>query len=265
MLVPQASPWADTPSPIRLVPHRAVYELSLAASRGARTIESARGRIVFEFTGDACDGYALKFRQVTVLQSAESGEKTSDLRTANFESGDGKTFRFRNDTDQGGQKQTTDGEATRRDGSPLSVRLKSPKRGQHALDGGAVFPNTQMRDLIEAARAGKSTLSERVFDGSDDGQKVYETLSIIGKRIEPGKTDGMEEAAKQDGLATLPRWPVTISYFPLGRNDGTPVYTLSFDLYDNGVSRSLKLDYGDFALKGEMSRLDLLPVSRCSR
>ena len=248
-----------------LAPHRAVYDLTLAASRGARTIESARGRIAFDFTGDACEGYALKFRQVTVLESAESGTKTSDLRTANFESGDGKTFRFRNDTGSGeGSSQSVDGNAEKK-ASALAVRLKTPKRDNVSLDGEAVFPNTQMKDLIAAANAGKSTLSMKIFDGSDDGRTVYETLSVIGARIEPGKVDGLEEPAKQDGLAKLARWPVTMSYFKPGRKDETPVYVLGFDVYENGVSRALRLDYGDFALKGEMTRLELLPEKPCQR
>ena len=249
-----------------LAPHRAVYDLSLASSRGARTVESARGRIAFDFTGDACEGYALKFRQVTVIESGESGTKTSDLRTANFESGDGKTFRFRNDTGTGeGPGQSVDGNAERKPNGPLSVRLKSPKRDSVSLDGETVFPNTQMRELIAAAEAGRSTLSMKIFDGSDDGRTVYETLSVIGKRIPPGDVGAMEEAAKQDGLAKLARWPVTMSYFKLGRKDETPVYTLSFDVYENGVSRALRLDYGDFALKGEMTRLELLPEKPCAR
>ncbi len=37
----------------------------------------------------------------------------------------------------------------------------------------------------------------------------------------------------------------------------TPIYTLSFDLYENGVSGRIKLDYGDFALAGVMTTLDL--------
>ncbi len=249
-----------------LAPHRAVYDLSLATSRGARTVESARGRIAFDFTGDACEGYALKFRQVTVIDSAESGTKTSDLRTANFESGDGKSFRFRNDTGTGeGPGQSVDGNAERKPNAPLAVRLKTPKRDSASLDGEAVFPNTQMRDLIAAAQAGRTTLSMKIFDGSDDGRTVYETLSVIGKRIEPGEVQALEEPAKQGGLAKLARWPVTMSYFKLGRKDETPVYTLSFDLYENGVSRALRLDYGDFALKGEMTRLELLPEKPCQR
>jgi hypothetical protein len=249
-----------------LAPHRAVYDLSLASSRGARTIESARGRIAFDFTGDACEGYTLKFRQVTVIESAESGTKTSDLRTANFESGDGKSFRFRNDTGSGeGAGQSVDGSAERKANGPLSVRLRTPKRDNVSLDGEAVFPNTQMRDLIAAARAERTTVSMKLYDGSDDGRTIYETLSVIGKRIEPGKADGLEEAAKQEGLAKLARWPVTMSYFKPGKKDETPVYTLSFDLYENGVSRALRLDYGDFALKGEMTRLELFPEKPCAR
>jgi hypothetical protein len=251
--------------PPRLAPHRAVYDLSLATSKGARTVESARGRIAFDFTGDACEGYALKFRQVTVIESGESGTKTSDLRTANFESGDGKTFQFRNDSATGeGPGQSVDGNAERK-ANGLAVRLKSPKRENVSLDGEAVFPNTQMRDLIVAAKAGKSTVSMRMFDGSDDGRTVYETLSVIGKRIAPGVVEGLEEPAKQEGLAKLARWPVTMSYFKPGKSDQTPVYVLGFDLYENGVSRALRLDYGDFALKGEMTRLELLPEKPCQR
>jgi hypothetical protein len=50
---------------------------------------------------------------------------------------------------------------------------------------------------------------------------------------------------------------VTISYFTQGDGDRTPVYTISFELYENGISRALKLDYGDFALKGDLQSLQV--------
>ena len=46
----------SAPSRIQLVPHRAVYDLSLTRSTGSRGVESATGRIAMEFGGDACDG-----------------------------------------------------------------------------------------------------------------------------------------------------------------------------------------------------------------
>ena len=252
---------AQTPSgdQIRLAPHRAVYDLSLVRSRGMRGIESASGRIAYELTGNGCEGYALKFRQVTILQSAETGTRTSDLRTASFESGDGKNYRFRNDSVTRGTSKTVDGVAERRPGPSLSIKLNSPRRQNVSANGEAIFPNSQMRDIIAAARAGQSMLQMKLFDGSDDGRKVYETLAVIGHEIKPGNDEGLEEAAKQEGLAKLSRWPVVLSYFGPGRADAAPSYTLSFDLYDNGVSRALKLDYGEFALQGELVRADLLP------
>jgi hypothetical protein len=40
---------------------------------------------------------------------------------------------------------------------------------------------------------------------------------------------------------------------------------LSFDLYENGISRALRLDYGDFILAGEMSSLELLSEPACAK
>ena len=75
-LAPAAASAQSTGS-VRLVPHRAVYDLSLARAAGSsRSIDSASGRIAFDFGGDACDGYTLKYRQVTVLESGESGQRT---------------------------------------------------------------------------------------------------------------------------------------------------------------------------------------------
>jgi hypothetical protein len=270
---------------VHLAPHRAVYDLSLSGSSGTRAVESARGRIVFDFTGDACKGYALQYRQVTVLESSESGSRTSDLRNTTFESGDGRSFRFRTQSDLNGKTTApVDGNAERGE-KGLSVSLKQPKRGEMSVSGEVLFPAAHMKRLIEAARAGQSTVAVKVFDGSDDGRKVYDTLAVIGAQRTSAKPEpkvetrpdaaGAQpadapapkpvpvEAALRDGaMATMPHWPVTLSYFSPGEGERTPVYVLAFDLYENGVSAALRLDYGEFSLKGELSRIDLLPESK---
>ena len=58
---------------------------------------------------------------------------------------------------------------------------------------------------------------------------------------------------------------MTLSYFAPGEGERTPVYTISFELYDNGVSRALRLDYGDFILTGELQNLQLQAESACPR
>jgi hypothetical protein len=250
----------------RLAQHRAVYDLSLAKSEGgSRGVESARGRIALDFAGDACEGYATKYRQVTVLESGESGTRTSDLRTTSFESADEKSFQFKTENSSDRRaSETLDGRAEQRSGA-VAVSLRQPKREDYTLPGEGFFPTAHMKRLIEAARAGERTASIKVFDGSDDARKVYDTLAVIGARLDPSASQPAEAPLRQPALAKVPRWPVTLSYFGPGEGERTPIYVLSFELYENGVSGALRLDYGSFALKGEVTSFEILPGNACSR
>ena len=255
---PQAPAARSGEVPIRLANHRAVYDLSLARSGGTRAVEGVRGRIVLDFSGDACRGYAIQTRQVTVLASAESGDRTSDLRNTTYESGDGKSLRFKTGTSlNGAAAPSVDGSAeTGADG--VTVRLKEPKRDQYTADGTVLFPSLHMRRLIQAARAGEPTLAVKLFDGSDDGRKVYDTLAVIGRpALKPAAAQPDRDRPLREGeYASMRRWPVTLSYFTQGQGERTPIYTLSFDLYENGISGGLHLDYGEFAIDGTMTSLE---------
>ena len=77
-----------------LASHRAVYELKLAQTRGKSATVSARGRILYDFSGNACEGYVLQFRQVSELDNGEGKITLSDLRATTWEEGTGKSFRF---------------------------------------------------------------------------------------------------------------------------------------------------------------------------
>ncbi|MGH6842036.1 MAG: EipB family protein, partial [Methylocella sp.] len=65
-----------------LVPHRAVYELTLLKSVGSKSPTAAHGLIAFDFNGSACDGYVQNFRQLTELQPAEGPTRVSDMHSA---------------------------------------------------------------------------------------------------------------------------------------------------------------------------------------
>jgi len=129
-----------------------------------------------------------------------------------------------------------------------------------------VFPTEHVRRVIEAAEAGKTLLELSVFDGSESGDKVFSTLAVIGNVIGPGEKLPDDAAAGNPALAGLKRWPVTISYFEQGSaktGEQTPAYAIGFELYENGVSRALALDYGDFVVSGVMSQLELKEATSC--
>src|SRR5882672_8754477 len=78
--------------------HQALYELKLVKSRGSNSINGARGRILYNFSGSACEGYTSEFRQVSELDSGEGKLTLSDLRSHSWEDAAGKSYRFKIDT-----------------------------------------------------------------------------------------------------------------------------------------------------------------------
>ena len=128
-----------------------------------------------------------------------------------------------------------------------------------------VFPSDHMRRIIEAAREGKNILELPVYDGSEKGEKVYDTLTVIGPVIAPNERVPNDAAAGKAALASLKRWPVTVSYFDKTTRSGdpTPVYAIKFEVYENGVSRALVLDYNDFAISGELTAIELRDTAPC--
>jgi hypothetical protein len=258
---------AGTPAEAATVfaPHRAVYDLKLVRSMGKR-VESVRGRILYDFSGSPCEGYALTFRQVSEVDNGEGKVSLSDLRSATWEEGDAKSFRFNSENKVNDETvDTVDGNAGR-DSSGVSVKLSKPKAKTFDLDAKIAFPTEHLRRIIEAAEAGKSLLELSVFDGTESGDKVYSTLAVIGRVINPGEKLPDDAAAGNATLAGLRRWPVNISYFDQGSprtGEQTPAYAIGFELYENGVSRALSLNYGDFVVAGTMSSFELRDAAAC--
>ena len=194
-------------SPVQLAPHRAVYDLSLMRAGSSNGVENARGRIAMEFGGDACDGYTLKYRQVTILNGSESGSNTLDIQTATYEAGDGRSMHFKSTSFRQGMLKDgeVDGDAKLTAQGDLNVDLKQPKKTVFGSTGETVFPTEHLKRLIEAGRRGDTTLSIRVYDGSNKGDKVYDTLALIGRRIEPGAAlTSVEEPAEAEALGPGP-------------------------------------------------------------
>ena len=249
---------------VPLVAHRASYRIVLFKSTGTKSPTSARGRVSYEFTGSACEGYSQIFRQITELQPAEGATRSSDMRSATFEDGDEKSFSFDvKSTSDSNPPEVVDGHAVKKGNDVLAIQLSKPSSQTVDVDNAVLFPTAHLKRILAAAKAGQHILGVKVFDGSDDGKKVYDTTTIIGRPI-AAPADDMG-AAHVVAMDSMRRWPVSISYFEEGRKDESPAYSLGFELYENGVSRALRFDYGDFVLGGELATLELLPTNDCTR
>jgi hypothetical protein len=247
--------------------HQALYDLSLVKSRGSNSINNARGRILYNFSGSACEGYTSEFRQVSELDSGEGKVTLSDLRSTSWEDGAGKSYRFKIDARMNDADSSPVDGIAERNGDHITVKLNQPETKTFTLDGATVFPTEQIQRIIAAAREGKSVLELMVYDGSDNGEKVYNTLSVIGQPIHGDHTTAPDPSTANDVMKSLTRWPVTVSYYDRDAKakDGeqTPVYAMSFELFENGVSRALVLDYNDFVISGALGKFDVKDSKPC--
>jgi len=261
-----AAPAADQ---VTLAPHRAIYDLKLAKSKTSGGIQGVRGRILYDFSGNACDGYDLQFRQVSELDSGEGKAALSDLRSTTWEDGAAKKFRFNSENVVNDKRTDIVNGRADRNADVVAVNLNKPKEKTLTVPVGSVFPTEHMRRIIVAARAGKTILEFPVYDGSETGEKLYNTLTVIGRALAPGEKPPTDATAKVPAFAKLTRWPVTISYFEKldtkteGEGEQTPVYSISFELYENGISRALVLNYNDFSISGELTSLEMKKEKAC--
>lgn len=244
-----------------LAAHRAVYDLVLKHAADSSGIDDMYGRMVYEFTGSACKGYNVSFRFVTAVDMG--GEKRlTDQRTLTFEDLPKGRFQFETKSYTNDKlSQDVRGEATSRQ-SGLEVRLQEPDRKKLELAKSS-FPTEQMLEVIDKARKGVHMFETRVFDGSDSGDKSLYTTTVVGGLVKPGKDTGDDDAGAAGVLAHDAYWPVTVAYFDdTPGKDVLPTYRVSFKLYENGITRDLTMDYGDFVLSGKLAELDLLKTDQ---
>jgi len=241
---------AGIAAPVPLIQHRAVYDLNLSDASDRSGITGISGRMVYEIRGSACDGYTVRFRYVTQSDTREATQIT-DQQTTTFEDADGKSFSFatKSYTDQNLDKELR-GNATR---EPEGVKIQIDKPEPKSLElQPTQFPTQHLVDLIQRAKAGETFYETSIFDGSEDADKAMTTTVIVGKQATTTSNDPERKALNT--LSTEKFWPVDIAYFDETSESGedTPDYRISFKLYENGLTRDLEMDYGDFVIRGQL-------------
>src|SRR5262245_36123874 len=167
----------STVKEVVFAPHRAIYDLSLDNAQSGSGVSGVNGRIVYELSGNACEGYAQSMRFVTQTLNQEGEMQTTDLRTSSWEEVPARKLRFSTSTFQNEiPAEQTQGVATRAQGSGgATVAIAKPEKREAKLAGDIYFPIQHSMAIIQAARAGRTILAADLFDGSETGDKIYAT------------------------------------------------------------------------------------------
>ncbi|APH72485.1 cell envelope integrity EipB family protein [Aquibium oceanicum] len=243
-----------------LTPHRAVYDIVLDEASDRSGITGLNGRMVYEFNGSECEGYTVTFRFVTQIDTSETSRVT-DQQTTTYEDPGGTSFDFatKSYVDQSLDREIR-GSAHKADGSTI-VDIDKPQDSEVTLDA-TQFPTQHLVELIRKAEAGETFYETNLFDGSEDADRIMTTTVIIGKESTTSKED--EEFSVAKAIEPEKFWPVSIAYFDLDKADGeeVPDYRIDFKLHENGITRDLVMDYGDFSMKGKLVDLAVFDMPK---
>ncbi|MCH7957603.1 MAG: DUF1849 family protein [Proteobacteria bacterium] len=249
---------AAAPAAAGLVPHRAIYSVKLESVRANAGFVDVRGaaKIVLEKT---CDGWIMTQELTMDMGTAAGGTVKQDIRSAGWESLDGKSYRFAVRHTMGRQVEGFKGEARLgAAGKPGKATFKVPPGKTMVLPEGTLFPAAHTAWLIERALAGDRQAPGIVFDGSD-GQGARKVIAFIGPRVESGRH-------RNKGLGALvqrPGWNIRMAYYPLDSRAPAPEYEIEVLQLDNGVAPRVVVDYPQLTVVMTMEKIEAIPAPRC--
>lgn len=242
----------------RLLPHRAVYALSLGDLRSSSTLADAVGRFEFEWS-DVCDGWTVDQRFRLALLYEDGVPVTFGWSLSSWESKDGRRYRFfirRFDAE--GELESVRGEAELGpDGSGTAV-FHDPERREVALPAGTLFPTHHTRHVLQQAEVGAAPLWTQVFDGSG-GEGPFGVSAVLSRSLPPGAPAQLASPL----LKGVPSWRVSLAYYGPEPDRLAPEQEQNLRLFANGVVDEMQLDYGDFALEADLAELTPLPRPDC--
>ncbi|HEY1260677.1 MAG TPA: cell envelope integrity EipB family protein [Stellaceae bacterium] len=241
-----------------IAPHRALYTMTLGSARTDSGIVDARGTMDYEW-GETCDGWTVEQRYRLRMRYADARDVDIASSFVTWESKDGLRYRFN-------QKETRNGEVDQeiRGEAQLDGRGKGgvaefskPQQQTMKLAPGVLFPSAHTILLIDKARAGENFISRLVFDGAAD-ENAVQVSAVIGGKVPP------DPALSQFGpLVERPGWRIRLAFFPADPNAEEPDYELGMRLLDDGVSRDMVIDYGDYSIRAKLDDIEALTRPHC--
>lgn len=238
-----------------LAPHRAVYDMSLHATRPSSGIVGASGSMAYKFA-DACDGWTVENRTALSFSYNEGNQVATVWEFVTWESKDGLRYRFHvRSVRDGAVVEEVEGQA-RLDsrGGAGTARFTKPQEMTIKLPKGTLFPTEHTLRAIQRAEAGDKMFLRTIFDGTGtDGP--FEVNAVIGPRQAPSGEEQLIRGA--------PSWRMNMAFFPAADKNATPDYEVGLRYFSNGIAKDVLQNFGDFSLRARLDKLEPLPKPDC--
>ena len=252
--------WAGSASAVEITAHRALYTMTLGGSKTDSGVTGAHGEMGYQW-GETCDGWTVEQRYELTINYSESQDVNIVSNFVTWESKDGLRYRFNQKESRNGTVNEEIRGSAQLDGPGKggAVTFEKPQPQTMKLPAGTLFPSSHTILLIEKAQAGENFISRQVFDGATAEGAVL-VSAVIGLKIDP---DADPKDKLTDAILQRPGYRVRLAFFPADTRTEKPDYELGMLLLDNGISRDMTIDYGDYTIKAKLNKIEPLGKPHC--
>jgi hypothetical protein len=245
---------------VDLLPHRAVYAMSLGDRDGGGDIVRAAGQMVYRFA-ETCDGWTVENKTLLSLSYEDGRDVKTRWSFASFETLDGGRYQFSSRYDQDGEtleELRGVAEQPEHDGQPKEAVFAEPNDHLVPLPDGTVFPTDHIKEMIQAANEGQQTVSRVVFDGASLKNPYFVNAVITRKPAE-----GLEKLAASTGLPELPSWKIRMAFFLYDADAELPEFEIEALYRADGVADEIVQHFDDFSLRVRLKSIEVLDRPDC--
>lgn len=248
---------SDPATILGFVPHRAVYEVSLAETRSGSQVTNVSGEMVYAWQ-PSCEGWSSNHDFQITYEYVDGPAVQVESNFTTFEPFDGKTFQFASQRKNDGQiYEEIRGKAALDDKLKGSAVYTIPEGLNISLPDNTFFPMHHTLQVIEKIKKGDKIYNAVIFDGSDKDGPV-EVNAVLGKEA-IGMAGLDNPGAHLDlGLLNTKSWSVRLAFFPLNSDQEHADYEMDLTLYENGIVSDMQIEYDDFSVRQELVRLEKL-------
>ncbi len=243
------------PATAELVPHRAIYSLSLGDTDKPGQFLDVGGtvRTTLEKT---CDAW-ITVEHVNMQVTTQTGGRfEQNLTYTGWESHDGKRYRFAARTISNGEDKKFRGAARLDAQNAGEAVYTKPNKLTMKLPPGTQFYWGLTAWLIKQAEAGASRAEAVVFDGTDEDGPQRAIAFIIPFSKKKAKHS-------LGPLLDRPGWTMRIAFYPIDGLSAVPDYEVQAVVLDNGVTPNMELVFTSFTAIQTLEKIEALDPPKC--
>jgi hypothetical protein len=250
---------AATDLDLPLIPHRAIYSMSLIKTPDNRGLSNVRGVMTYEFN-DQCDAWTIESKVYLNLQYANQPAIENIRSMVTWESKDGLKFNFRSkDVSNGKLTEEIKGSAIMY-GNGLGglVEYTDPSLRKVFLPPGTLFPTAHIQNLITHASGGGKHLTKNIFDGATL-DNPYEVSGVIVAILDQKNV----APALSKALAKIHSFKIRMAYFPAESKIPVPDIELDIVMRADGIVSQAVQEFGDYSIEAKLNQIDLIEKIGC--